>query len=59
MSHFVENNVKPDYDQVISDIADYVLSKFSKEEMAEVKKIIDEKILLLMLEIHKLMNKTK
>ncbi|WP_199744179.1 bifunctional 2-methylcitrate dehydratase/aconitate hydratase [Legionella sp. km772] len=27
MSHFVENNVKPDYDQVISDIADYVLNK--------------------------------
>jgi 2-methylcitrate dehydratase len=27
MSHFVENNVKPDYDQVLVDIADYVLNK--------------------------------
>lgn len=27
MSHFVEDNVKPDYDQAIIDIADYVLNK--------------------------------
>ena len=27
MSNYVEDNVKPDYDQVIIDIADYVLSK--------------------------------
>ena len=27
MSSYVEDNVKPDYDQVIIDIADYVLSK--------------------------------
>lgn len=27
MNHFVENNVKPDYDEVITDIVDYVLNK--------------------------------
>jgi 2-methylcitrate dehydratase len=27
MHHYVEDNIKPDYDKVISDIADYVLSK--------------------------------
>lgn len=27
MSHYVEDNIKPDYDKVISDIADYVLNK--------------------------------
>lgn len=27
MSSYVEDNVKPDYDQVIIDIADYVLNK--------------------------------
>lgn len=27
MSHYVEDNIKPDYDMVISDIADYVLNK--------------------------------
>ncbi|KTC97481.1 2-methylcitrate dehydratase [Legionella geestiana] len=26
MSHYVEDNIKPDYDQVMQDIADYVLS---------------------------------
>ncbi len=27
MNHYVEDNIKPDYDQVISDIVDYVLNK--------------------------------
>jgi 2-methylcitrate dehydratase len=27
MHHYVEDNIKPDYDQVITDIADYVLNK--------------------------------
>jgi 2-methylcitrate dehydratase len=27
MNHFVEDNIKPDYDQVITDIVDYVLNK--------------------------------
>ncbi len=34
MSSFVEENIKPDYDKVMVDIADYVLNQSINSELA-------------------------